>query len=63
VKYEVAVDLILLAWILKHPAGILPVCGTADKARIANLTKACHIEMELQDWFALWTESAGVPVP
>jgi predicted oxidoreductase len=63
VKYEVSIDLILLAWILKHPAGILPVCGTADKARIANLTKACQVEMELQDWFALWTESTGVPVP
>lgn len=63
VKYEVSVDIILLAWILKHPAGILPVCGTADTTRIANLTKACHIDMELQDWFALWTESAGVPVP
>lgn len=63
VKYEVSVDIILLAWILKHPAGILPVCGTADPARIANLTKACQVEMELQDWFALWSESAGTPVP
>lgn len=63
VKYEVSVDIILLAWILKHPSGILPVCGTADTARIANLTKACHVEMELQDWFALWSESTGVPVP
>ncbi|MCP9755137.1 aldo/keto reductase [Lacihabitans sp. CCS-44] len=62
-KYEVSVDIILLAWILKHPAGILPVCGTADPSRIANLTKACQVEMELQDWFALWSESAGTPVP
>jgi predicted oxidoreductase len=62
-KYEVSIDIILLAWILKHPAGILPVCGTADTSRIATLTKACQVEMELQDWFALWTESAGVPVP
>lgn len=63
VKYEVSVDIILLAWILKHPASILPVCGTADTARIANLNKACLVEMELQDWFALWSESSGVPVP
>ncbi|MCZ4221915.1 aldo/keto reductase [Pedobacter rhodius] len=62
-KYDVPVDVILLAWILKHPSGILPVCGTADPSRIANLMKAARVEMELQDWFVLWTESSGVPVP
>ena len=62
-KYNVPVDVILLAWILKHSSGILPVCGTADKSRIANLMKATTVDMELQDWFALWSESAGVPVP
>lgn len=62
-KYNVSVDVILLAWILKHPSGILPVCGTADQSRLANLMKATTIELELQDWFALWSESAGVPVP
>lgn len=62
-KYEVPADIILLAWILKHPAGILPVCGTADPSRLANLMKATTVNMELQDWFALWSESAGVPVP
>ena len=62
-KYSVSLDVLLLAWILKHPANILPVCGTADKARIANLMKATKVEMELQDWFALLAESSGVDVP
>lgn len=62
-KYGVPVDVILLAWILKHPSGILPVCGTADRSRIANLMKAATLEMDLQDWFLLWSESAGVAVP
>lgn len=62
-KYAVPADILLLAWILKHPAGILPVCGTADPSRLANLMKATTVNMELQDWFALWSESAGVPVP
>ena len=62
-KYNVPVDVILLAWILKHPAGILPVCGTADPSRIGHLMKATTIEIELQDWFALWAESCGLPVP
>ena len=58
-KYNVPVDVVLLAWILRHPSGILPVCGTADTTRIAQLMKATTVEMELQDWFALWTESCG----
>lgn len=62
IKYKVPADIILLAWILKHPAGILPVCGTANTSRIEWLMKAKNVEMELQDWFALWTESCGAEV-
>ncbi|OOG73421.1 aldo/keto reductase family oxidoreductase [Flavobacterium sp. A45] len=61
-KYDVTDDIILLAWILKHPAGILPVCGTSDKGRLANLMQATTIEIELQDWFSLWTASTGKDV-
>jgi predicted oxidoreductase len=63
IKYGVPLEVILLAWILKHPSGILPVCGTTDLSRIAHLMKATTVEMESEDWFALWSESAGVPVP
>ncbi|MBA4276684.1 aldo/keto reductase family oxidoreductase [Flavobacterium sp.] len=62
-KYNVGIDVLLLAWILKHPSGILPVCGTAEKNRIAHLMKATEIEMEVEDWFSFWTESAGNPIP
>ncbi|RNL56635.1 aldo/keto reductase [Pedobacter jejuensis] len=63
VKYDVPVDVIFLAWILNHPAGILPVFGTADKSRIAKLMKATSVQLELQEWFTLWSASAGVAVP
>ena len=62
-KYEVSVDLILIAWILRHPAQIFPVCGTTDFKRISQLTKAANIELELEDWFALWVASTGNKVP
>ena len=62
-KYEVSNDIILLSWILKHPAGILPVCGTSDEKRLTNLMQATTIEMELEDWFSLWTASTGNDVP
>lgn len=61
-KYNIEIDVLLLAWILKHPAGITPVFGTADKKRIPNLMKATEVDLEIEDWFAFWTESAGNPI-
>jgi predicted oxidoreductase len=62
-KYEVSLDVILLAWILKHPSGIIPVCGTTDIKRISQLMQATSIALELEDWFSLWIASTGEKVP
>jgi predicted oxidoreductase len=61
-KYDCELDVVLLAWILKHPSKILPVFGTTDSKRISKLMKATKIEMELQDWFAIWSASMGKKV-
>ena len=58
-KYEVGSDTILLAWILKHPANILPVAGTVNIARIQQLVKAVELDLDQEDWFAIWSESMG----
>ena len=62
-KYEVAPDILLLAWILQHPAHIIPVAGTANLDRIKLLMKSTTITLDLEDWFAIWTESMGNKVP
>lgn len=62
-KYKATADQLLLAWILKHPAGIIPVIGTTDPSRIANSVKASEIDMDLQDWFAIHVASQGHKVP
>ncbi len=61
-KYNVNIDVLLLAWIIKHPAGILPVCGTTDQNRITKLMTATEIELDLEDWFALYSASLGTKV-
>lgn len=63
VKYGVSKDVILLAFILKHPAKISPVIGTTNKKRILNANKALTIELELEDWFELLVASQGHKVP
>lgn len=62
-KYSVSEDVLLLSWILKHPANVSPVIGTTNKERIKNANKALDIKLELEDWFTLLTESQGHKVP
>ena len=62
-KYGVGSDTILLAWILQHPAKVIPVAGTVNIARIQQLMKAVELKMDKQDWFTIWAESMGNEVP
>lgn len=63
VKYGVGSDTLLLAWVLRHPAKVLPVAGTVNIARIQQLMKATSLELSLEDWFAIWSESIGKNIP
>jgi predicted oxidoreductase len=62
-KYDTSSDMLLLAWILRHPAGIVPVSGSLQSERLKFQMKAATIKLELEDWFAIWTESMGEKVP
>lgn len=62
-KYGFGSDTLLLAWILKHPSGVIPIAGTVNIARIQALMKAVELQMDKEDWFAIWTESMGDDVP
>jgi predicted oxidoreductase len=63
VKYDCPAETILLSWIIKHPAGIVPVIGTTNFDRIKNSAKALELSIELEDWFSIWSESIGSKVP
>ena len=62
-KYHVGSDTILLSWILRHPAKVIPIAGTVNVARIQSLMKAVDLQLEKEDWFAIWVESTGKDVP
>lgn len=47
------------AWLLRHPASILPVMGTNSLSRIASLGDAMEVEMDRQTWFELYTAALG----
>lgn len=58
-----ALDQVMLAWMLRHPAQILPVLGTGKLERIQGAIGALDLTMSREQWYRIWTASAGHEVP
>jgi predicted oxidoreductase len=54
---------VAVAWLLAHPAAILPVLGTNNLARIATIADAAKVTIDRQTWFELYTAAIGKQVP
>ncbi|MEM9394291.1 MAG: aldo/keto reductase [Pseudomonadota bacterium] len=54
---------VAVAWLLAHPAGILPVMGTNRLDRIARFHEALQVNMDRETWFALYEAANGAEVP
>ena len=58
-KYNAEEAQLLLAFLLKHPAKILPIIGTSKAESIKSLKKSLQINLEIEDWFSLLEASLG----
>jgi len=56
-KYNTGIDEILIAFLLKHPAQIIPVLGTTKIKRIKQAQAAKSILLSREDWFKLYAAS------
>jgi len=61
-KYDAAHDKLLLAFLKKHPSGIIPVLGTSKVSRVKTALDAMSIELNHEDWYRMWTASKGEEV-
>ena len=59
-KYEIAPEIILLSWVMQHPAKVKPVIGTSNFDRIAATQKI--MSLSIQDWFLIYEASLGTKV-
>jgi predicted oxidoreductase len=50
---------VAVAWLLRHPAQILPVLGTNTLARIAQISDALRVTLDRQTWFELYSLALG----
>jgi predicted oxidoreductase len=56
-------SVIALAWLLKHPAGIVPIIGSSHPARIREAASATEIELSREEWYRLLSVARPEPLP
>lgn len=54
---------ISLAFVMRHPAGAIPIVGTQNPARIAAANEALRVNLSRADWYGLVVAARGEPLP
>ena len=62
-KHDVHREAIVLAWLLRHPAGIQPVLGTIQPARLRACARAVEVQLSRVEWYELFEAARGERMP
>ena len=62
-KLGVSIDQVMYAWLLNHPANIIPIVGSGKIERVKTAVDAMDLELSRQQWFQIWVASKGENVP
>jgi predicted oxidoreductase len=54
---------VAIAWLMHHPAGVMPVMGSNRLDRIAQFSDATRVPMDRQTWYELYELANGHEVP
>jgi predicted oxidoreductase len=60
---ETSKEAIVLAWLLRHPAGIQPIVGTTKPERVIASCLADEISLSREEWYALFIAGRGEALP
>lgn len=61
--FDVSRGAVALAWLLRHPAGIIPIVGSIQPERIRELTAATELKLSREQWYALLTSALKEDLP
>jgi predicted oxidoreductase len=53
----------VLGFLMRHPAKIQPVIGTANIERIKACAQATQVELSREHWYALYLSARGKALP
>lgn len=62
-RQDADVAALVVAWLMAHPARIMPVMGTNNLQRIAQIGKASKLTIDRETWFDIYTAARGEEVP
>lgn len=51
---------IALAWLLRHPAGIVPIFSSTNPEHVNENCAAMHVNLSQEEWYALLTASSRI---
>ncbi|EOD01837.1 aldo/keto reductase [Caldisalinibacter kiritimatiensis] len=57
------IDKIMYAWLLNHPAKIIPIVGSGKISRVKRAVESLDIKLDRQQWFEILEASNGRRVP
>jgi predicted oxidoreductase len=60
---SVPADAVVLAWLLMHPARIIPVTGTTRPERLAADAKSLEVTLSRNEWYRLFATARGSEMP
>ena len=61
--HGVSRSVMALAWLLKHPSGIIPIVGSVQPGRIKDAVKADSVELSRENWYRLLVAARGEGLP
>src|SRR5665213_231847 len=62
-KYAVPHNVLAMAWLMKHPSGIIPIVGSNKPDRIREAAMADNVNLSREDWYRLFVAARGEPMP
>jgi predicted oxidoreductase len=54
---------ILLAWAMRHPAGVVPIVGTQQIERIRDCARATEVDLTAGQWYEILVAGRSEPMP
>lgn len=59
----VSPEAVALAWLLRHPARIVPILGTTKADRLAACAQATEVNLSREEWYRLFETARGASMP
>ncbi len=62
-RYGVTLTTLAFAWVLRHPSRPHPITGTGRMEGLTDAIAALKVQLDAEDWYAIWVASKGHGVP